>query len=83
MMRRGQRRLSFTHQNNIYRETERLNGIEYPDDYQNAAEKTSQVSIGTKGIYTLTFLVKWENTTKALGEGLKEIYNFLWHWGFL
>ena len=39
MMRRGQRRLSCTHQNDIYKETPRLDGKQYPEDYQNTAEK--------------------------------------------
>ena len=42
--------IEFTHPNNIYKETQRLDGKQYPDDYQNAVEKNK-----SKGIYSLAF----------------------------
>ena len=32
--------IEFTHPNNIHKETQRLDGKQYPDYYQNTAEKT-------------------------------------------
>ena len=37
---KGAKDIEFTHPNNIYKETQRLDGKQYPDYYQNTAEKT-------------------------------------------